>query len=397
MIYSDFKDIKLSRLGFGAMRLPLLPGGAEENIDCEAVQKMTDYAIAHGVNYFDTAYPYHKGMSEIVIGKALAKYPRDSWYLASKYPGHQTAASYDPAEIFEKQLVKCGVDHFDFYLLHNVCEKSLPVYLDKRWGIIDYFVKQKELGRIRYLGMSAHAAADTLRDFLDSGAFKPDFCQIQLNFLDWTLQDAKQKYEILTERGIPVWVMEPVRGGKLASFREEDEQQLKAMRPDESVAAWGFRWLQGLENVAVVLSGMSSPEQMEDNVRTFDSPKPLSEAENAHLMELAEKLKNSVPCTGCRYCTEGCPMKLNIPDLIAVYNDISYEPSAILSQRVAAIKQEARPSACIGCGKCARICPQAIPIPELMKKMDTAFNSLPDWDEICRRRAAAAEMANKQK
>ena len=219
MQYSEACGEKLSRLGFGCMRLPLTE---EKAIDEAELQRMVDYAIAHGVNYFDTAYPYHGGMSEICIGKALARHPRGEWFLADKYPGHQIASSYHPEEIFEEQLKKCGVEYFDFYLLHNVYENSIGVYTDPRWGILDYFKEQKRLGRIRHLGFSSHARPDTLKRFLDDAGDSMEFCQIQLNYLDWSLQDAKTKYELLTERGIPVWVMEPLRGGRLAALPEDE-------------------------------------------------------------------------------------------------------------------------------------------------------------------------------
>ena len=234
MLYKNFQDLRLSALGFGAMRLPTQADGS---IDVARTEEMVRYAMDHGVNYFDTAYPYHGGMSEVVLGQILKQYPRDSFYLADKYPGHQIASSYDPAAIFEDQLKKCGVEYFDFYLLHDVYEKSIETYLDPKWGIIDYFLEQKRLGRIRHLGFSAHGGPDNLRAFLDAAGEHMEFCQIQLNYMDWTLQDAKAKCALLAERNIPVWVMEPVRGGKLASLSEENTAKLKALRPDESIGA----------------------------------------------------------------------------------------------------------------------------------------------------------------
>ena len=267
MIYSKFQNKKLSLLGFGAMRLPTLEDGT---IDETQVKEMTAYAMEHGVNYYDTAYPYHGGESERVMGRILKEYPRDSFYLATKYPGHQILSDgYNPAAIFEEQLEKCQVEYFDFYLLHNVNEKSVETYMDPQWGIVDYFKEQKKLGRIKHLGFSTHAQVDCLKEFLDYCGEDMEFCQIQLNYLDWTLQNAKGKYELLTEHGIPVWVMEPVRGGKLAVLSEDREAKLKAVCPDASVASWGFRFLQGLPNVQMVLSGMSNMEQMQDNIKTF--------------------------------------------------------------------------------------------------------------------------------
>ena len=199
MIYSEFQGKQLSQLGFGAMRLPCLADGS---IDEEQVAQMTRMAMEAGVNYFDTAYPYHGGQSERVMGRVLSKYPRESYYLATKYPGHQILSSgYNPAEIFEEQLKKCGVDYFDFYLLHNVNEKSVEVYTDPKWGIVDYFKEQKRLGRIHHLGFSSHAQVEGLEKFLDAYGQDMEFCQIQLNYMDWTLQKAREKYELLTEIG----------------------------------------------------------------------------------------------------------------------------------------------------------------------------------------------------
>lgn len=389
MLYSNFKDKELSLLGFGTMRLPLLPGGGPGDIDQDAVNAMTDYALEHGVNYFDTAVPYHATRSEGAIGKALARHPRDSYYLADKYPGHQVLSHYDPKATFEEQLERCGVDYFDFYLMHNVSERSIPTYMNKDLGIIDYFVEQRKLGRIKHLGLSCHAGVDALREFLDANDGIFEFCQIQLNYLDWTLQGAKAKYELLTQRNIPVWVMEPVRGGKLAKFDQDTENTLHSLRPKESCAAWGFRFLQGLSNVKVVLSGMSNMEQMMDNVKTFSERKTLNAMELAAVLSVAENLKNTVPCTACRYCCPGCPMQLDIPGLISLYNDYCLHPSINISMKLDTIPPEKLPSACLGCGKCKAMCPQKIDIPALLKTMDAAFSSMPKWADICREREEA--------
>lgn len=386
MIYSDFQGEKLSLLGFGTMRLPLLENG---EIDEAQVDQMVRFALDHGVNYFDTAYPYHSGMSERVIGRVLKQYPRDTYCLATKYPGHQISDSYDPAAVFEEQLEKCGVDYFDFYLLHNVYENSIKTYMDPQWGILDYFREQKRLGRIRHLGFSAHGSLENMEEFLDYCGDDMEFCQIQLNYLDWTLQNAKEKYEMLTKRGIPVWVMEPVRGGKLASLNAPAEEKLKSMRPDESVPAWGFRFLQGLPNVKMVLSGMSNMAQMEDNVGTFEERKALSEEEEQVLLDIAESLKNSIPCTACRYCCDGCPMELNIPMLLATYNEIRFAPATNSAMRIEALPEDKRPTACIECGQCTSICPQHIDVPTELKNFAEALTKIPSWAEICRQRAEA--------
>ena len=387
MLYHDFQGLKLSALGFGTMRLPVLEDGS---VNEPLAAEMVHYAMDHGVNYFDTAYPYHGGMSEVVVGKALADYPRDSFYLATKYPGHQISASYDPAAVFEEQLKKCGVEYFDFYLLHNVYENSIKTYMDPQWGIVDYFVEQKRLGRIRHLGLSSHGGVDVLREFLDYCGGEMEFCQIQLNYLDWKLQDAKGKYELLTERGIPVWVMEPVRGGRLAKLSEGEEALLKGLRPGESIPAWGFRWLQGLPNVTMVLSGMSDMAQMRDNIETFSREKPLSQAEVDTLYSVAEGMMDAIPCTACRYCCDGCPMGLNIPMLLHTYNDLKFSPTFTVAMRIEALPEDKRPSACIGCGACAAICPQGIRIPELLKEFSQALDKVPKWADLCRQREEEA-------
>ena len=393
MIYSEFQNEKLSLLGFGAMRLPCLADGS---IDENQVAEMTRLAMEAGVNYFDTAYPYHGGQSERVMGRVLSKYPRDSYNLATKYPGHQILSDgYNPAAIFEEQLEKCGVDYFDFYLLHNVNEKSMEVYMDPQWGIVDYFKEQKRLGRIRHLGFSSHAQVAGLEKFLDYCGQDMEFCQIQLNYMDWMLQKAKEKYELLTARGIPVWVMEPVRGGMLASLREENSARLKAIRPEATDASWGFRFLQGLPNVKMVLSGMSNLAQMQDNLATFARRDTLSPKETELLLSIARGMMDSIPCTACRYCCEGCPKGLDIPALLAVYNELRVTPTVNAAMRVEFLPEEKKPTACIACGKCARSCPQNIDIPRALKELAEKLTTIPSWAETCRQREAAAKAGRK--
>ena len=362
MYYNSVCGHDLSALGFGLMRLPTAPDGA---IDKARLQAMVDCAMASGVNYFDTAWPYHAGKSEIAIRDALAQYPRESYFLADKYPGHQIADSYDPAAVFEKQLKKCGVDYFDFYLLHNVNETSLKVYLDQRWGIIPYFLEQRRLGRIRHLGFSCHGRLPLLREFLDKWGHEMEFCQIQLNYLDWTLQDAKGKVEAIAKHGLKVVVMEGIRGGRLADLPDAELARLQAVRPDDSPARWALRWLQSLPEVAVVLSGMSTLDQIVENVETFDAPNPVSDEEKTLLGKVAESMLSLVPCTACRYCTEGCPMELEIPKIIAAYNGVKngdfmarYNPDQA--------DPSMDPRRCIACGSCTAICPQGIAIPDIM-------------------------------
>ena len=386
MIYRDFQNLHLSLLGFGTMRLPTTAEGA---VDESATQTMIDYAMAHGVNYYDTAWPYMQNQSETVVGRCLKKYPRGSFYLATKFPGHMLIGEPDPAGIFEQQLEKCQVDYFDFYLLHNVYENSIDVYTNPKWGVIDYFLEQKRLGRIRHLGFSSHADLACLSDFLNRYGAQMEFCQIQLNYLDWTTQRAKEKYELLAKHHIPVWVMEPVRGGKLAALDEDSERQLHALRPDASIASFGFRWLQGLEQIGMILSGMSNMAQMQDNIATFERPDPLSPAEEAILFAAADKMKNAIPCTACRYCCDGCPQQLDIPDLLHKYNQLRTGSGSTIKMQLDAVARDKWPHACLGCGACAAVCPQKIAIPNELAAFAAELDKLPDWVEICRQRAEA--------
>lgn len=393
MQYKEACGERISRLAFGAMRLPLLEDGS---IDQDQVNEMTRLAMESGVNYYDTAYPYHNGMSEIAIGKALSAYPRDSYYLVTKFPGHQFMKKYDCEGIFEEQLSKCGTDYFDFYLFHNVCENSLPTYQNEEYGIIDYYVRQKELGRIRHLGFSTHARAENLEAILDFLGDRIEFCQIQLNYLDWTLQDARDKIELLGRRGIPVMVMEPVRGGKLADPGEKNTERLKALRPDESAASWAFRWLMEIPEVTTILSGMSNIEQMKDNIGTFTGGKPLSREEWDMMLEIAEGMKNGVPCTACRYCCEGCPAGLDIPMLLKGYNDMKFAGGFTVSMQMDSTPKEQWPDSCLGCGACAAVCPQQIEIPDVLSEYAEMLRKAPSWAEVCRQREEAAEKLRSQ-
>lgn len=368
MVYKDYQDLKLSALGLGAMRLPVIDGD-DARIDEEKTAEMVAYAMEKGINYYDTAWGYHNGNSEIVMGKALSQYDRDSYYLATKFPGYDLSNMDKVEEIFEKQLEKCRVDYFDFYLVHNVCEMNIDAYLDEKYGIYDYLVKQKENGRIRHLGFSAHGSCEVMKRFLDKYGKSMEFCQIQLNWLDWSFQNAKGKVELLKEWNLPVWVMEPLRGGKLASLKAEDEAKLKALRPDESVPAWAFRFLQALPEVTMVLSGMSNMEQLKENIETFEADKPLNQEERGGLLGIADEMlkQSNLPCTACHYCVSHCPKGLNIPELIEMYNEHCFTGGGFLAPMlIATMPEEKRPGACVGCRSCEAVCPQQIKISEMM-------------------------------
>lgn len=368
MVYKNFQDLKLSALGMGTMRLPVI-GGDDANIDTAAAEKMVDYALENGVNYFDTAWGYHNGNSETVIGQALSRHPRDKFYLATKFPGYDLSNMGKVEEIFEEQLRKCQVDYFDFYLVHNVCEMNIDAYLDPKYGTYDYLVKQKENGRIRHLGFSAHGSYDVMKRFLEAYGEKMEFCQIQLNWLDWSFQDAKAKVELLREYHLPIWVMEPLRGGKLVSLPEEKAQKLKKLRPDEGIPAWAFRYLQSIDDVVVILSGMSDMGQLQDNIRTFETEKKLNNEEMETLLGIADEMvkQNNLPCTACRYCTSHCPKGLNIPSLLELYNEHNLTGGGFIApMALMAVPEDKQPSACVGCRSCEAVCPQQIKISEAL-------------------------------
>lgn len=369
MIYKDFQDLKLSSLAMGAMRLPVI-NGDDHIIDEEMTQKMIAYAMEKGINYYDTAWGYHGGQSEIIMGKILKKYSRDSFYLATKFPGYDLSNMSKIEEIFENQLEKCQVKYFDFYLFHNVCEMNIDAYLDEKYGIFDYLWKQKELGRIKHLGFSTHGNLTTMKRFLEAYGDKMEFCQIQLNYLDYLFQDAKAKIELLNQYHIPIWVMEPLRGGKLATMTSKYEEKLKKFRKKESIPGWAFRFLQSIEGVTVILSGMSNFEQLKENIDTFKESKPLNHEEWKVLLSIAKKTleKKSLPCTSCHYCTTHCPMKLDIPYLLGLYNEHYFTDGGFIApMALSALPEDKKPSACIGCRSCEAVCPQRIRISEVMK------------------------------
>lgn len=369
MIYKDFQDLKLSALGLGAMRLPVI-GEDDSKIDAAAAEKMIDCAMAGGINYYDTAWGYHSGNSEIIVGEALKKYPREKFYLATKFPGYDLTNFGKVEEIFEKQLEKCQVEYFDFYLFHNVCEMNIDHYLDDgTYGTYKYLIEQKKNGRIRHLGFSAHGNYEVIKRFLEAYGKDMEFCQLQINYLDWTFQGAKDKVQLLKEYGIPVWVMEPLRGGKLAALSDENEQKLKALLPDETIPAWAFRFLQTIPEVTMVLSGMSNMDQLEANIRTYAEDKPLNTQEMKTLMEIADQMlgRKTLPCTACHYCVSHCPQELDIPTLINLYNEHCFtEGGFIAPMALSAYPEDKKPGACIGCRSCEAVCPQQIKISEAM-------------------------------
>lgn len=366
MLYKPFKDLSLSALGFGAMRLPVLNGN-EAEIDEEETARMVDYAMRAGINYFDTAWGYHSENSETVMGKVLKNYPRESFYLATKFPGYDPKNLERMEEIFSRQMEKLHTEYFDFYLVHNVCELNIDYYLKP--DLVEFLLKKKAEGKIRHLGFSVHSTLDNMKRFLEAFGDVMEFCQIQLNWFDWNFQDAKAKVELLKEYKIPFHVMEPLRGGKLASLPSEAEERLRDLRPDETIPAWSFRYLQGFEDAIVILSRMSDIAQLDANCKTFETFAPTTESENTVLYEIADSLKTGVPCTACRYCTKSCPAKLDIPRLLNIYNEFTFTDGGIIARlALSAVDKDRQPKACIGCRRCIDMCPQMISIPEVLKE-----------------------------
>ena len=370
MIYRDFQGLKLSGLGLGMMRLPVVDGN-DAVIDEAAAAEIIDYAYKNGVNYFDTAWGYHSGNSELVAGKFLSRYPRETYYLASKFPGYDLSNINKVKEIFERQLEKCRTPYFDFYLIHNVYEGNIDAYLDPQYGIMDYLLRQKENGRIKHIGFSAHGSVDVISRFLAAYGEHMEFCQLQLNYMDWHFQNAEEKLALVRNANIPVWVMEPLRGGKLASASKELSAEFEKMRPDESIPAWAFRFLQAIPDVTVVLSGMSNLEQVKENIKIWSENKPLSEYEFNKVIETIDSQvsKEGVPCTACHYCTSHCPKSLPIPELIALYNEHKITGGGFLApMAVESMPEKQRPANCVGCHSCERVCPQGIKISRIMKE-----------------------------
>lgn len=362
MIYKPFKDLSLSCLGLGNMRLPTNPEIEGNPIDRKAAGDILDYAMKNGVNYYDTAYVYNSGDSEKFLGETITKYPRESYYLATKF---HIISNPDYKAVFEEQLKRLNTDYIDFYLIHAVMENSAQKYIDS--GCIEYFNELRKQGKIRYLGFSNHSSPETLKMFIKQNNW--DFVQLQLNYYDWEYGSAKKEYEIVTESGLPVIVMEPVRGGKLANLTDDANKLLKDAHPDWSTASWAFRWLRTLPNVQVILSGMSNMEQVTDNINTFSADSPLSEEDTKLLFKARDMFKNQiqVPCTACRYCCDECPKKIDIPNVLSAYN--SYKLSGDWALDGLKKSDKAGPKDCIGCKKCIAHCPQSIDVPKIMKEL----------------------------
>ncbi len=366
MIYKEYKGKKLSMLGLGTMRLPTDDNG---KIDKEHTRKMIAYAMEKGINYYDTAWGYHAGQSEPTVGEILSEYKRDSYYLATKFPGYDLANMNLVEEIFEKQQERLRTDYFDFYLVHNVCDLNINQYLDPKYRVYKHLTRMQDEGKIKHLGFSVHGNLDVMKRFLEVYGDRMEFCQIQLNWLDYSFQDARAKLDLLNEINCPVWVMEPLRGGMLCSFDEDESKRIFASRPDDTAVSVAFKYLKSFENVKVVLSGMSNFDQLKENIETFENEDALTKDEILTLYDIAKERteKIALPCTSCRYCTEHCPKELDIPKLISLYNEHAFTGGGFIApMALGAIDESKHPSACIGCRSCETVCPQMIKISEAM-------------------------------
>ena len=333
---------------------------------------MVDYAIEQGINYFDTAWMYHSGKAEVACGKALLRHRRDKFLLADKFPGQLREAVADVENTFETQLRRTGMEFFDFYLLHCVCEYNIDRYLDDaQYGIVSYILKQKAAGRIRHLGFSCHCSVDTLKQFLDRYADIMEFGQLQLNYLDWHLQQAQEKVELFRQYNLPIWVMEPLRGGALANCAPEYRKAMAEIRSEVPPHEMAFRFLQSIPEVKVVLSGMSNMDQLRDNIRIFSENNPLTSNEFEKMIFIGDRMTSNmgVPCTRCRYCVDKCPQKLDIPFLLSQYNEHKVSRGSwIAKMLIRKLDESKRPADCIACRSCENICPQQIKISEALKE-----------------------------
>lgn len=357
--------IETSLLGFGCMRFPTFKDGS---IDEATTEKMLDAAYAAGVNYYDTAYGYLGGKSEEVTGRILKKYDRDSYFLATKLPVWLVEKPEDARRIFAEQLTRLQMDHVDFYLLHALNKGSWQKVME--FGLIDICEELRKEGKIKYLGFSFHDSYEVFEEIIN--AHNWDFCQIQYNYMDTEEQAGDKGYALCEKLGIPMVIMEPVRGGSLAGFAEDINQQFHAMDPEASIASYALRWVGSHPNVKVVLSGMTTPEQTADNLKTFGTFKPLTESEDGAIKEIVKELRSRVQngCTGCRYCMP-CPAGVKIPESFKAWNEyhVYGKYGAVAFSWENGIKEEEKPRNCVECGKCEELCPQHIRIREDLKKV----------------------------
>ncbi len=365
-------DVKTSLLGFGCMRFPTNP---DRSINEEETLAMVDKAYQAGVNYYDTAYPYHDGKSEVMIGKALARYPRESFYLATKLPVWAVEKKEDVGKYFKEQLERLNMEYVDFYLLHALDKERWEKI--KKVGMLEYCEKLRAEGKIRYLGFSFHDDYEAFEEIITS--YKWDFCQIQLNYMDKDEQATTKGVALAEKLGIPLVIMEPVKGGSLASLPEDITALFKEERPDDSTTSWALRYVGSFPNVKVILSGMSDMEHVEDNLKTFNKFEVLSDKEQEIVDQVAKTLHSRVQngCTGCRYCMP-CPAGVNIPGCFGIWNEyhVYQNVKKTTYKWTRDIKEEERAKNCIKCGKCEKVCPQKINIREDLERVQRELDEV---------------------
>ncbi len=369
---------QMKKLGFGMMRLPLLNEEDKKSIDKKTVCQMVDTFMERGFTYFDTAYMYHEYESERAMKDVLVtRKDRDSYTLASKLPVMQLKEKEDMERIFNEQREKCGVEYFDYYLLHALDAEHYKTV--KRLDCFGFAMQKKAEGKVKHVGFSFHDSAEVLDQILTEHP-EAEFVQLQLNYLDWEDEKVQSRkcYETAVKHGKKVVVMEPVKGGTLAKLPKKAEDVLKALHPDWSAASWAIRFVASLENVMVVLSGMSTPEQMDDNTAYMKEFEPLTEKEKQVLLgEVVDSIHEAakIPCTACRYCVEGCPMNIAIPEYFALYNDeITDKGNPEHAKRYAELtKEHGKASDCVECGQCEGACPQHLPAITWLKKVAEVF------------------------
>lgn len=356
---------QVSALGFGLMRLPVI-GEQQNRIDYEKAGLLVDYAYRHGINYFDTARPYHGGESERFAGAVLSRYPRDSFFLANKMPGWMIHTAEEGDALFESQLERCQVDYFDFYLCHGLGGEHLDIYKNTR--LLEVLSKKKAEGKIKRFGFSFHGSEEDLKFSLGMASW--DFVQLQVNYLDWFHGPAQTEYHLVEQKGLPCIVMEPVRGGALSSLYQEPAEILKQARPGSSISSWAIRFAASLPNVQTVLSGMSTMEQIQDNISTMADFEPMQEQEMRLLNKVVDLYcaKKTVPCTACQYCMD-CPQGVDIPGMFRLYNRYILQGDAAPFLTGYQKEEAAQACHCVACGICASRCPQQIPIPDKMAEI----------------------------
>ncbi len=374
VVRRKFADTDMPLIALGCMRLPM----RDNKIDMVELDKMVEYAMEHGANYFDTAYMYVDGKSENAIGEILKKYPRESFILTDKCPAYLVNSPSDVRKLCEEQLKKCQVKYFDNYMVHNINKNTLSNYHDN--NMYDELLKLKKEGLIKHVGFSFHGDPQMLKDVINE--HKWEFCQLQLNYLDWEVVNADELYRIADEAKVPVIVMEPLRGGVLCNLPDKANQKLKKECPDDTPASFGLRWAAGKNRVFTILSGMSNLQQLKENVDTFVNYRAITEREEKIAHEIAQIIQSqgAISCTACKYCMEVCPRGINIAAIFGLYNIYkgSTQPSRdfLFTYNYRALDESTRADKCIDCGLCCKNCPQNLEIPKLLKEVQNTVEKV---------------------